>query len=427
MKIQVASAVWGKRFCELFTNFSLPSLLAADNVPHLARGATCTFHIVTTRRDRRRLEDAPAIAALRRYGEIDWEILEEYGVTQLPVGVNSRKYSFISALQNLAIERARDHDVIIFNYADFIWANGSLLHAVELLDKGGNRKDAVLSFCMPVDSDAGMAALEHYRVPSDPAVIDLTARDGTRIVVEHMHREARRRFWDDAPNFTSFPSYVMWKVGADGIIIRAYHQTVLALRIAPGDPQSRRRIIRGSLDADFTAQIAATTSFAFATDSEQVMVFSLFQTPLDSRLRPGMTRECALRNILVGTVTPEQRQFAEHAIRLKLEQGSEAEWQRITDASWEVLHRLHTATRFDQAAYEENQQTLGMIPILRRRPGLNRVRLTVSRLLSWLDFRSRLRPSFVVHPLLQRIFDIIEQPSLLLRSSHLRRIVGKRK
>ena len=427
MKILVTCAVWGKTYCELFANFSLPSLLAAENIPRLAQGATFTFHIVTTRRDRRRLEDAPAMAALRRYGEIDWEILENYGVAQPPVGTNSKKYSFISALQNLAIERARDHDVIIFNYSDFMWTNSSLRHAIELLDQGGDRKNAVLSFCMPVDRDAGMAALERYRVPSDSAVVDFTPRDGARIAVEHMHREARRRFWDDAPNFTNFPSYVMWTVGDDGIVVRAYHQTVLALRIEPDDPRSCRRIVCGSLDANFTAQMAATASFAFATNSDEVMVFSLFDTPLDSRLPSGMTREIALRNILVGMVTPEQRHFAEHAIRLKLRDGGEAAWQRVIDASWDILQPLHAATRFDQAAYEESRRTLGVIPILRRRPVLNRIRLPVSRILSWLDFRSRLRPSFVVHPLLQRIFDIIEQPSLLLRSSRLRRLARTRK
>lgn len=427
MRILLTCAVWGKTYCGLFANFSLPSLLAAENIPHLARRATLTFHIVTTRRDQRRLEDAPAIAVLRRYGKIDWEVLEDYGVARPPVGTNSKKYSFISALQNLAFERARDHDVIIFNYADFIWANGSLRHAIELLDLGGNRKDAVLSFCMPVDRDAGMAALERYRVPSDRAVVDLAARDGARIAIEHMHREARLRFWDNAPNFTSFPTYVMWKVGDDGIVVRAYHQTVLALRIAPDHPQSRRRIVRGSLDANFTAQIAATASFAFATDSDQVVVFSLFRTPLDSRMPSGMTREIAIRSLLAGMVTPEQRRFAEHAIRLKLRDGGVAAWQRVIDASWDILQSLQAATRFDQAAYEKSQWTLGVIPILRRRPVLNRIRLPVSRIVSWLDFRSRLRPSFVVHPLLQRTFDLIEQPSLLLRSSRLRRLLRTRK
>lgn len=427
MKILIASAVWGKAYCELFANFCLPSLLAADNIPHLARGATCTFHIVTTRRDRRRLEDAPAITVLRRYGEIDWQILEDYGVARPPVGANSRKYSFISALQNLALERASDHDVIVFNYADFVWTNGSLQHAIELLDRGGNRKDAVLSFCMPVDRDAGMAALERYRVPSEPAVVDFTPRDGARIAIEHMHREARRRFWDNTSNFTNIPSYVMWTVGDGGIVVRAYHLTVLALRITLDDPPSRRRIVCGSLDANFTAQIAAEASLTFATDSDQVMVFSLFHTPLDSRMPSAMTREIALRNVLAEMVTPEQRRFAEHAIRLKLRDRDEAAWQRVIDSSWAVLLPLHAATRFDRAAYEGSRRTLGVIPILRQRPVLNRIRLPVNRILSWMDFRSRLRPSFVVHPLLQRIFDIIEQPSLLLRSSRLRRLARTRK
>jgi len=421
MKILVTSAVWGKAYCALFTEFSVPSLLAAENIPRLARNATFTFHIVTTRRDRRCLEDAPAITALRRYGEIEWEILENYGVARPPVGTNSKKYSFLSALQNLAIERARDHDVIIFNYSDFIWANGSLLHAIQLLDAEGRRNDAVLSFCMPVDRDAGMIALERYRVHSDPVVVEFTPRDGARIAVQHMHREARLRFWDNAPDFTSFPSYLLWPVGEDGIVIRAYHQTILALRVRNDDPQFRRGIVCGSLDANFTAQIAATASFAFATDGDRLLVFSLFHTPLDSRLPHGMTREIALRNILVRVVTPEQRHFAEHPICLKLRDGNEAAWQQVVDASWNILRPVHVATPFDRSIYDDDQRTLGVIPVLRPPTVMNHV----SKILGRLDFRDHLRPSFVIHPLLRRMFNVIEQPSLLLHSSRLRSLARK--
>lgn len=371
MKILISNAVWGKTYCSVFTRFSLATLLASNNIPELAKSATITFHVVTTKRDRRQLSSDPAIVELQRYCQIEWEVIEDFGIFQPPEGSGGEKYPFLSALQNLAIKRAFDHDVIVFNYADFIWTNGSLTSAMELLVEGEKHFDAVLAFCLPVDRDPALPVLERYRQASHDNVIDLAPREGAKVAVENMHREAKNRLWN-SPGFTVTPSYLMWEVDSQGVVARAYHQTILALRVRANDPDYQQGIVRGSLDACLTAQLAKSGTVAFASDTERVLVFSLYHTPVDSRLPVGVTREMSLQNLLRGDVTPEQRPFAERPIFLKLRDGDDALWKKVSNESWNLLQRAHDTTDFDRALYNKNLETHGVIPEISRHNALRR-------------------------------------------------------
>ncbi len=362
MKILLSSAVWGEAYCSVFAKFSLATLLSQDNIPKLAKHATITCHIITRREDRKRLLREPALVELQRYCEIEWVLIEDFGIYQPPEGPGGEKYPFLSALQNIAIKRSVDHDVIVFNYADFIWADGSLSQALEMLTEGPEPSDAVFAFCLPVERDSALPALERYRQSGHSQVIELRPRDGAKIAIEHMHREAKIRFWEGTPRFTNLPSYLIWRVGDEGLLLRAYHQSILAMRARSNDPEFLRGILRGGLDSSFAAQLAKRSALAFATDTDKVLVFSLYHTPVDSRVPLGVTREMSLRNLLTGDVTPEQRAFAERPIFFRLQDGSEENWNRVAELSWNILRDAQDATPFDQAVYDKNYETHGKIP-----------------------------------------------------------------
>jgi putative glycosyltransferase (TIGR04372 family) len=412
MKILIANALWGAGYCSTFTKYSLATLLSPANIPKLAERCELTFHIVTTRRDRRRLLRDPAIAEAGRYGAVEWEMIEDFFPHTPPVGPGGEKYPFLSALQNIAIRRSIDHDAIIFNYADFIWADGSLTHAVDMLMEGGERRDAVFAFCLPVDRDLGTRALEQHRRSGTPDVIDLAPRDGAKIAAECIHREAKIRFWEEAPRFTNLPSYLIWRVGDQGLLLRSYHQSILAMRVRRGDPQYLQGILRGSLDASFGAQLAQRPSLAFATDTDSVLVFSLYHTPIDSRVPPGVTREMSLRNLLTGDVALEQRPFAERPMFLRLRDGDEALWSEVAAKSWQVLQQAQDETPFDQTIYDMNLETHGVVPKIERMGFLwRRVLPPLHRLVH--PFVSRIRkPS----GLIGRIIDCVREPALLRAS-----------
>lgn len=359
MKVLLSVAFWGREYTRAFADCSLASMLAPDNIPKLARTHEVAYHIMTTRKDREWLGKHKAIGLLARHARIDWDCLEDHGYNPrvLPRGHGGKKYSFLTLLQNVAIAKSLEHDALIFNYADFIWTNGSLTNVVGLLSDG---VDAVLSFCLPVDTSSATPELEPYRVTSSSpgGVLNLPPHAGADIAIRFLHPEAKLRYWD-GPDFTTTPTYLLWPVGQEGILIRAYHQTILALRVKADDPVYRNGIPRGSLDGHFTTLLAERATIRHAVNSDQVMVFSLHDTVVDSRIGGpsrvswrGFTREESFRECLRTSISDGQRKFAQQPIEVRRSADHSEQWDRAAKQSIEIIEKFHATTTFDPAEHK---------------------------------------------------------------------------
>jgi putative glycosyltransferase (TIGR04372 family) len=357
VKVLVSVALWGRKYTKTFADYSLASMLAPDNIPHLAQKHEVVYHIMTTRKDAKWLRRRPALRLLGEYARIDWDFLEDhlYDPYALPTGPEGEKYSFLALLQNIAIKKSLLHDALIFNYADFIWTNGSLTRSIGMLTDG---VDAVLSFCLPVDPTRALAELDKVRVHEHASLtLDLPPRVGAEIAIRCLHREGMLHYWD-GPAFTVTPTYLLWPVGKDGVVVRAYHQTILALRVKADDPVYRAGITAGSLDGYFTTRFAETSTVRHAANSEDVFVFSLYDTIVNSQIGGpsraswrGFTREESLRECLRETVSAAQRKFALLPIEVRRAYDQPERWERVKDESYRLLEKLHATTVFDQGAH----------------------------------------------------------------------------
>jgi hypothetical protein len=350
MKVLITVAIWGRKYAKIFTDYSLASQLAPENIPRLTSHHEVTYHIITTVRDANWLLRQPEFQRLTEHASLLWDFIEDYGYDpqHIPTGPTGEKYPFVSRLQNIAFGRSLERDVLVFNYADFVWADGALTQIVETIEQGN---DAVLGFCLPVDKRRGMRALDKHRVKeSRVSTLSLPNRTAVAIALDNLHREAKLRFWNH-PQFTSMPTYLIWPVGREGLLIRAYHQTVLALRVRPADANYRAGIRYGSLDGYFTALLAGSGRVSHATDSDQVMVFSLYDTKIDSGLQPTESREDAVRQCLRASVSEGQRGFAQLPIYFKRDYRNSSEWQAVERASAEIIEQYHRTTVPDQMAF----------------------------------------------------------------------------
>ncbi|MDB5602260.1 MAG: hypothetical protein JWN71_4304 [Xanthobacteraceae bacterium] len=366
MRILLSVAVWGRSYSVIFANYSLASLLSPNNLPRLAADHEIAFHIVTDRADAKWLLQQSNVQALERLCPIIWEFIEDHGYEPnlIPVDFDNEKYPFLSRLQNIAFERSLGFDFLVFNYADFIWADGALCNTIALID---DKVDAILSFCLPVDQDDGKRALAPYRAEGDEAgVLNIPSRAAAAIAIEHMHREARLRIWDN-PEFTSTPTYLIWRVEPDGLLVRAYHQTVLALRVRPNDADYRAGIPRGSLDGYFTNLLAEKGGIRHAVDSDQVSVFSLHHAQVSSAVRSNEHREDIVRDCLRASVSPAQRRFAETPFLVKGSYTAPSAWLDISEHSRRILTQLHEAAPSNQEAFEHNYAARGELVLLDRR------------------------------------------------------------
>ena len=350
MKILISVAAWGDAYTDAFANYSLASQLAPGNIAKCAQDHQITYQIITTRADAERLRSHVAINALEGLCDVVWDHIEDYGyhAGRIPNGEATAKYTFLSKMQNTAIRRSLAFDVLVFNYADFIWADGSLTNAVTLMRDG---IDGVLAFALPVDARSATKSLEAYRDGDARSAINIPPRAAAALAVDCLHREARLRFWN-GPKFSERPTYLLWPVADEGLIVRAYHQTVLTLRVRQNDPEYLRGIDRGTLDGFFSARLVEKGSFLCASDSDEIFAFSLHDAEINTALRCDQNREEALRAYLENGISAAQRHLAAIPISVRTREPHPQIWRQIAEDSWRAIEPIHRTTTTDQSAFE---------------------------------------------------------------------------
>jgi len=346
-KVFISLAVWGGDYTATFIRYSLATQLSKDNIPALSIDCDIIYHIITTTKDKLWLETQPLMILLKQYCSVVWDVLGD----KMPTGVGGAKYFFLSMLQNMAMKRAANTDLIIFNYADFIWADGSLGHLVKQFE---DDIDAVLSFCLPVEHHDGVDALEEvlHTTPDPLGVIDLAPRQAVNIALAALHREAKRRFWTD-DKFTVTPTYILWPVDDEGVLITAYHQTILAMRVDTNDIFYHNGILTSSLDGFYSAVLAANGKIKHATNSDEIFVFSLYSTIINSAILDKTTREASIQQCLRGSVTEKQRDLALQMIEVRKSYRDENRWNVAKTNARDVLMALHEQTPFDPILYNK--------------------------------------------------------------------------
>lgn len=326
MRVLITVAAWGDKNVDLFLNYSLASLLADGNLPKLTRRHDVTFHIQTPAAEREAMLAHEMVRRLAAICRIEWDIIAS---KRLPDTQSGAKYEVLSGLQNRAIKASVKYDALIINYADFVWADGSLVGAVGYLTEG---VDSVMTFCLPLDERKACADLNVAR--ADDCAICLPPRALAKVGLACLHREATYRFWD-APIFTCVPSYLLFKVPDQGVIVRAFHQTALVLRVKPDDPNYLRGICSGTLDGNYSADIARRGGAIHANDSDRVLVFSLHDAAGNSARRGDRT--AMLRDFIRRRASQQQRIFADAPLRVKVADSDALAWLAVEQSSAATL------------------------------------------------------------------------------------------
>jgi hypothetical protein len=348
MKILLSQAIWGEKYVDIFLKYSYSSLMASGNLIQVAKNHQITLDLYTTKKDYEIL-----IKKLSKFekeiGEIRCTFIEELGYKKknIPGEVGNQKYTFLTELQNEALKNSDDYDYIIFNYSDFIWTNESLSNVIDLLD---NKTDAILGFCLPVDKQKCIESINRdknkYYVDD---VLEIENKKSVELALNNLHRETRLRYWESA-NFTAFPSYLIWNIPDEGIVLRAYHQTILALK-------TKLHYLKegisgqGSLDGYISSLVAQFGNYKIADDSNKIFIYSLYETGLDSLAFPWTTREESLVRCLVQYITVPQRELAKIPIKIQKNNINKENWEEVINKSLEDISVLHDAAEFNSTLY----------------------------------------------------------------------------
>ena len=316
-KALFTTAVWGDQFIERFLNYSLRTQLSAGNLG--AFDQESLFLLISDEKSIKRIKRSQIYQHLKRHVEV--ETIDISSIVHESPG----KYSLLTECQNYALQRAAPFNTIFFGYGDALWADGSYRAAAARLLQG---YDAVFSFGYPVLEQPVKAILRCMAHEDSASAITIPPRTFAQYIYRHLHPMAHANRWS-SQWMTHCPSYLVWNVPEQGLLLRAFHMHPVALKVRANSP-SFMTPFQSTLDEEFVARLYRTNPRIYvATDSDEIGVCSLAEeTDLPYRMEPP-------RPVNIGDLTKfaeryaglSHRELFKHSIRLKIEDPIESRWQ----------------------------------------------------------------------------------------------------
>ena len=275
--ILISNPVWGKLNCNNFCNYSLKSLLYKGNIPLLIYKYNVTLHILTKKDDLEYFEKNEYFKNIPKSVKIKFFFFTDNFFF-------SGKYSKVTKLQNISIKESKSFDYLIFNYADFVWANNSLKNLMKEITK--SKVNFLSFFCLPVDHNK----LKRF-VRSKSSI---SQKQLSKFSAENLHREAKLRFWDDE-TFTLTPTFIIFSLKSNGLLVSAYHQTILVAAVKE-DNQRLLKGIKGITLDEYFSSILDKENYQTIQSSKDVMVSAICDWKHSSAIPLRWTREKSLKS-----------------------------------------------------------------------------------------------------------------------------------
>ena len=310
--------VWGAAYCETFTQISLPSQLAAGNLPHLPHKDRCLYHVIT------RPEDAEQIQ-----GTAAWQHLQSLMPVRIDLRTDRQRTSYetMSAYLRDAIAFSDDNDAAsLFFNADLVFSEGTVETLIRSV-RDGNR----VVFTTGIRLTKETVATEIKRFKTGDAVISLKPAELATVAMRNLHPLTRQNIWTEPGTFV--PATIFWQVGTEGLLARCFHLHPLLVW-----PECKHVHFQGTVDDDFVSMACprAETDHVIADSSDLLMCeISAGSPPLETRTRKGAVDDVA--DWAESNTDERHRLLAKVPIRIHTGSMTETAWSMASKESSRVI------------------------------------------------------------------------------------------
>ncbi len=274
-KMLICTVLWGDWYIDALLNHTLPSLLAPNNLPFLAREWDIEYIVITRPAEQPRIDAAPTMRLARQFMTVNV-------LPGLPAVIDPKTtdvFQFHHAVWNFAYQRAKQERSYVLNLPpDAVFSDGSGKTWAQLLAQGMTS----ILWMFPRVLDSVMPVLrERYLTPQGAMVAP--PRELVALNLEYLH-PLSRAYFAESTHFPCHPEMVIWPMGGEGFLLRAFGGEARLF-----DPNrvelSTHQIVTGKLDGRCT----------FIDDSDAMYMLSLTPEGHDStwyrseaRADPGM-------------------------------------------------------------------------------------------------------------------------------------------
>jgi hypothetical protein len=353
-EITLLMPVWGYQFIGRFLELCLPTLLAPNNIPAIARAKPCRFVLLSSVADEPIIRSHPAWQTLERHCACEIRSIDDL-ITQ----------GNHTATITLAFERAlrqsgdamRD-TCFIFLMSDYLVADGSLKAVLGKIETGAG---AVLAGNFQIIAEDA-APLLRQRIDLESHEIVLRPRDLVRWSLAHLHPATVANIVNFGLTHNAHTNRLFWRVDENCLIGRFYLMHPIAIH-----PETTDFVVGSSWDYSFVPELCPSDNIATLTDSDDYLVVELQPRDYEwENLRPGPIIPAELAQSLAEWTTPYHRRNVTQTVVFHAEDrpADLAQFVVRADAFIESVRQSLVAPPLD---HRQHPYWVGSIAVNRRR------------------------------------------------------------
>lgn len=291
-------AIWGDQYVEEFARVSMPSYLAAGNIPALAAGADLEMLVMTTRGSRAKFDEEPIFNRVREFCPIRFIYIDDliatgiYGVTLT--------LAFARGIRDSGDRQTET--TFIFMNSDFILADGALATLRKKIDAGAR---CVMAPSLRANSEAVLPLLS-AATDAGNGVLSMSAREMVKLAFDHLHATVIGKTVTQHMFTCATHNQIYWQVDSTSLLAR-YH-LIFMLAIKPERPLPP---INSYCDYGFVPEMVPSGAFTILNDSDEFFMLEIQSTDQEkSLIRIGHSTPSSIASELSIWSTKEHRAFA---------------------------------------------------------------------------------------------------------------------
>lgn len=207
LKFNIIYAVWGDAYIDAMVRVTIPSLLFSDNLPALAERHQCKVVFFTRTNEEEKIRTAPSVVKLASVATLEFHHFD-------PDAAPNMYMAMSDAHHRAGLAAMAEGALVIIGCPDAIHSNGTFAAVGRYAEQG---KVAVMC--------PGPRLVQETALPILAEIVrdrPISGRELVALTLEHVHPETARHFVD-SPDFCTFPTFCMWRLGTEGMLVRSFH------------------------------------------------------------------------------------------------------------------------------------------------------------------------------------------------------------
>jgi hypothetical protein len=299
LKVRFLTAIWGTRYIEEFARVSLPSYLAAGNLPFMAAETDLEIVVMTSMESRDKFEERDYLDKLKALCPVRYILIDDL-ITNGNYGV-TLTLAYARGIRDSGPEQTNTH--FVFMNSDFVLADGSLKTLVAKLREGHH---AIMAPSLRACSEAVIPALIDA-VDQTERTLTISPRPMVQLAFDNLHPTVvGKTITQDFVTCTNH-NQIYWQVDKNTLLGR-YH-LIFMLAIKPEVPMG---IVNSYCDYGFIPELVPSGDFSIIDDSDGFFMLELQSAEQEKGyLRCGYKSPKEIAAELSSWTTREHRRFAE--------------------------------------------------------------------------------------------------------------------